>query len=94
MEKEIGNGNSWILLLRWAQSYRGKTKVSCKIYCVNTTVFLEDGERGETGMVQMKIDTGNSEPKRQPAQWTPFAARQETAQQLGFLYSLRKLLGT
>ena len=33
-------------------------------------------------MVQMKIDTGDSEPKRQPAPRTPFAARQEIARQL------------
>ena len=51
----------------------------CKHHCVYA---LEDGERGETEMVQMKIDTGDSEPKRQPAPWTPFAARQEIARQL------------
>ena len=36
----------------------------CKHHCIYA---LEDGERGETEMVQMKIDTGDSEPKRQPA---------------------------
>ena len=51
----------------------------CKHHCV---FALEDGERGETGMVEMKIDTGDSEPKRQPARRTPFAARQEIARQL------------
>ena len=51
----------------------------CKHHCA---FALEDGERGETGMVEMKIYTGDSEPKRQPARRTPFAARQEIAQQL------------
>ena len=49
-----------------------------KHHCV---FALEDGERGETAMVRMKIDTGDSEPKRQPAPWTPFIARQEIARQ-------------
>ena len=62
----------------------------CKHYCV---FALEDGERGEKGMVQMKIDTGDSKPKRQPAPRIPFTARQEIARQLrsmqdqGVIYS-------
>ena len=53
------------------------------LLCEHHNVFaLEDGERGETGMVQMTIDTGDSEPKRQPARRTPFAARKEIAHQL------------
>ena len=51
----------------------------CKHHCV---FALEDGERGETGMVQMKKHTGDSELKRQPAPRTLFAARQEIARQL------------
>ena len=43
---------------------------------------IEDGERGETGMVQMEIDTGDSGPKRQPARRVLFTARQEIARQL------------
>ena len=40
---------------------------------------LEEGERGETDLIQMEIDTGDNPPKRQPA---PFAVRQEVARQL------------
>ena len=43
---------------------------------------LEDGERGETDLVQLEIDTGDSPSKRQPLRRMPFAARQEVAKQL------------
>ena len=43
---------------------------------------LEDGERVETSLVQMQIDTGDSSPRRQPPHRIPFAVRQEVATQL------------
>lgn len=43
---------------------------------------LEEGEHGETDLVQMQINTSDSEPKRQPARRLPFAARQKVARQL------------
>lgn len=43
---------------------------------------LEDGDRGETDLVQMRIDTGDAEPKSQPPRRMPFGARQEVARQL------------
>ena len=43
---------------------------------------LEEGERGETDIIQMEIDTGDAAPKRQPLRRMPFAARQEVANQL------------
>ena len=43
---------------------------------------LEPGERGETDMVQMEVDTGDAAPRRQPARRMPFAVRQEAAKQL------------
>ena len=43
---------------------------------------LEDGERGETDLVQLEIDTGDSPSKRQPLRRMPFTARQEVAKQL------------
>ena len=53
------------------------------ILCKHHHVFaLEDGERGEIGMVQMRIDNGDAEPRRQPARRTLFAARWEIARQL------------
>ena len=54
---EIGTGLPW----------QDKSKLQdllCKYHHVFT---LEDGERGETEMVQMRIDTGDAEPRRQPA---------------------------
>ena len=59
--------------------WQEKSKVQ-DLLCEHHNVFsLEDGERGETGMVQLTIDTGDSKPKRQPARRTPFAARKEIA---------------
>ena len=43
---------------------------------------LENGERGETDIVQMEIDTGDSYPKRQAPRQMPFAVREEVARQL------------
>ena len=43
---------------------------------------LEEGERGETDLIQMEIDTGDNPPKRQPARRMPFAVRPEVARQL------------
>lgn len=43
---------------------------------------LEEGERGETDLLQMQIDTGDSRPRSQPVRRMPFAARQEVARQL------------
>ena len=43
---------------------------------------LEEGERGETGLVEFSIDTGDSTPKRQAVRRIPYAARQEIANQL------------
>ena len=43
---------------------------------------LDPSERGETDLVQLEINTGNSPPLRQPVRQTPFAVSQEIAQQL------------
>ena len=43
---------------------------------------LEDEERGETDLVEFRIDTGDATPKRQAARRIPFAARQEIVEQL------------
>ena len=43
---------------------------------------LEDGERGETDLTEMTIETGDSPPKRVPARRMPLAVRQEVARQL------------
>ena len=43
---------------------------------------LEEGERGETDLIQMQIDTGDARPKKYPIRRMPFAVRQEVARQL------------
>ena len=43
---------------------------------------LEEGERGETDLVQLHIDTGDAQPQTQAACRIPFAVRREVARQL------------
>ena len=43
---------------------------------------LEDGERGETELIRMEIDTGDAHPRKQRVGRLPFALRQVVAQQL------------
>ena len=43
---------------------------------------LEDGERGETNLIQMEIETVDAYPKRQQARRLPFALQQEVSRQL------------
>ncbi len=40
---------------------------------------LEEGERGETDLVQFQIETGDAPPKKQAARRIPFGVRQEVA---------------
>ena len=49
----------------------------------NHDVFsLEEGERGETDLVTMSIDTGDAHPQKQAPRRMPFVLRQEVAKQL------------
>ena len=49
----------------------------------NHMVFgLEEGERGETDIVTMTIDTGDAQPRKQAPRRMPFVVRQEVAKQL------------
>ena len=43
---------------------------------------LEEGECGETDLVQLEIDTRDSPPKRQPLRRMPFTAQQKVTRQL------------
>ena len=43
---------------------------------------LTEGERGETDLLEMLIDTGDAPPRKQAARRIPFAVRQEVAEQL------------
>lgn len=49
----------------------------------NHDVFsLEEGERGETSVVKMEIDTGNEPPQKQPPRRMPVMVREEVGRQL------------
>ena len=51
-----------------------------QLLCDFHDVFsLEEGEQGETSLVEFEIDTGESIPKKQPAHRVPYSARQEIA---------------
>ena len=45
-------------------------------------VFSLDGERRETDLIELEIDTGNAAPRRQPPHRVPFAVTKEIAKQL------------
>ena len=61
----------------------GQTECFRKFLAEHHQAFsLEPGERGETDLVQMEIDTGSAPPRRQPVRRMPFAVRQEVAKQL------------
>ena len=58
-------------------------KLLCNFLAENHLAFsLEKGERGETDLIQMEIDTGDAAPKKQPIRRMPYAARSEIARQL------------
>ena len=48
--------------------------------------MFEDGERDETDLLKIEIDTGDAAPQRQPTNRTPFAAREEISQQLSQIH--------
>ena len=48
----------------------------------HTAFAVDEGERGDTDLVQMSIETGEATPKRQSVRRTPFAVREEVAEQL------------
>ena len=53
------------------------------LLCEYHHVFaLEDGERGETDLLQFEIETGNAPPNRQHPRRMPFSVREEVAKQL------------
>ena len=43
---------------------------------------LDDDDRGETDLVELRIDTGEAQPKRQPPHRVPFAVRKQLASQI------------
>ena len=58
-------------------------KLLCDFLVENHLAFsLEKGERGETDLIHMEIDTGDATPKKQPVRRMPYAARSEIARQL------------
>ena len=52
---------------------------------MNTTIYvfaLEDGELGETDLLQYEIDTGNALPDHQYPRRMPFSVKEEVAKKL------------
>ena len=62
---------------------QSENKILCDFLAENHLAFsLEKGERGETDLIQMEIDTGDATPRKEPVRRMPFAARSEIARQL------------
>ena len=60
----------------------GKKQVMALLEEFNDVFNIEDGEQGETDLVEMTMDTGNAAPRKQNVSCIPFAVRQEVAYQL------------
>ena len=55
----------------------------CQLLLSHHQAFgVDEGDTGETDLIQMTIDTGDAPPRRQPVHGTPFAIRTEVARQL------------
>ena len=63
-------------------SDEGSSQLGYLLAEYHDTFSLSDNERGETDLVEFKINTGDAPPKKQAARRIPFAARQEIAKQL------------
>ena len=64
--------------LKW----QDRDKLYSLLFNHHSAIALENGERGETGLVQMEILTGDAPPKRLPVRRIPSAVRGEVAKQL------------
>ena len=60
----------------------GRTKLKELLEDHHQAFGLGEGERGETELVEMEIDTGDAAPKKQRVRRMPFAVRREVARQL------------
>ena len=49
---------------------------------LHTVFSLEDNEHGEANLVQLEIDIGDAQPRRQHPQRLSYVAKQEVARQL------------
>ena len=59
-----------------------RTRLEMLLRKYHNVFSLEDGERGETDMTGVHIETGEATPRRQPIRRIPQAVRQEVATQL------------
>ena len=60
----------------------------------NTVFSLDEGERGETDLVEFHIHTGGTVPLRQRPRRMPFAVRKEVARQLELMQNTRVIQPT
>jgi len=58
--------------------WQEKAKLLSLLCYYHNISALDEGERGETGLIQMEINTGSAVPKCQTVCHTQFAARQDS----------------
>ena len=63
-------------------SWQEKDRLRQLLLSHHRAFAIEEGDRGETDLILMTIDTGDALPRRQPVRRTPFAVRTEVARQL------------
>ena len=63
-------------------SHEEANAIKSEVLQLHAVFALEDGKRGETDLTRFNIDTGDAQPKKQPAHRIPFAVREEVSQQI------------
>ncbi len=84
-DKDLHRRDKLLELLPKEESYlseEDQSKVYTTLLDRHNAFAVEEGERGETDLLQMEIETGDATPVRQHPRRLPFAVRQEVAQQL------------
>ena len=59
-----------------------RTQLTTMLEKYHEVFSLVEGERGETDLTEIHIETGDATPKKQPVRRVPFAVRREVARQL------------
>ncbi len=84
-DKDLHRRDKQLELLPMEESYlseEDQSKVYAALLDRHKAFAVEEGERGETDLMQMEIETRDATPVRQHPRRLPFAVRQEVAQQL------------
>ena len=79
----LNHSDSTCILQRGEKIGTGENGQLCQLLCdYHDILSLEEGVRGETSLVEIEVDTGQTLPKKQPSCRMPYSAHQEIVNQL------------